>query len=59
MPVASLEVSLFRRDAGSFGIELRFTAPDSEQEKIRSGTTPLRADDPEFRARSFRSTQEH
>ncbi len=59
MPVANLEVFLFRRDAGSYGVELRFTAPDSEQEKIKSGTTPLHADDPEFHARNFRSTQEH
>ena len=51
----SVEISLYRRDAGNAGcgIELRFTAADSEKEKIASGTTPLHADDPEFRVRSL------
>ena len=54
MPVANLEIFLFRRDAGnesvSYGIELRFAAAGSETEKSESGTTPLRTDDPELRA---------
>ena len=49
----SVEISLYRRDAGNAGcgIEQRFIAADSEKEKIASGATPLHADDPEFRVR--------
>ena len=57
MPVANLEIFLFRRDAGNasvrYGIELRFAAAGSENEKAASGATPLDTDDPEFRARGL------
>ena len=58
---ADLVIALYRRDAAtvsdsdsaSYGLELRFTAADSEKERIASGTTPLFADDPAFRELSL------
>ncbi len=53
MSVANLEISLFSRAAGAYGIKLRYAAAGSEKEKIGGGSTPLTADDPEFLARGL------
>jgi formylglycine-generating enzyme required for sulfatase activity len=51
---SELEISLSRRNAGSgsagYDVELRFTAANSQKEKMATGATPLWVDDPRFRA---------
>jgi hypothetical protein len=59
MPVASPELFPCRRDAGSHGVELRFPAPASGQQKSMRRNTPRRASEPAFHSRHSRSTQEH
>lgn len=53
MPQADLEISLFRRDAESYGVELRFTGPASEADTRQGGAAAVRFDATELRARSL------
>ena len=55
MPQADLEVSLYRRDASSdracYGVELRFSDPQSEADKRQGGLDPVHFDPDELRQR--------
>ena len=57
MPVANLEIFLYRRDTGSdstsYGIELRFADPQSEADKRQGGLKPVRFDPEELRAKAL------
>ena len=53
MSQSDLEISLFRRDAESYGVELRFTDPTSEADKRQGGVAPVRFDPAELRARAL------
>ena len=53
MSQTDLEISLFRRDAESYGVELRFTDPTSEADKRQGGVAPVRFDPAELRARAL------
>ena len=58
---ADLEISLFRRDAGSFsdgdgvgyGVGLRFSDPESEADKRQDGVAPVHFDPAELRQRAL------
>jgi hypothetical protein len=53
MTQADLELSLHRRDAGSYGVDLRFTDPSNEADKRLSSAAPVRFDEAELRQRSL------
>ena len=65
MPQADLEISLYRRDAlglsnsvsdgdsTSYGVELRFSDPQSEADQRKAGVNPVRFDPAELRARAL------
>ena len=63
MSKADLEISLYRRDAlglsnsvsdsASYGVELRFSRPDSETDQRKAGVNPVRFDPAELRTRAL------
>jgi len=44
-----LEITLQRRDGEAYGLEMRFSAPDSEVDRAFAGQTPVRFDGAELR----------